>query len=140
MIFFFIAFAIVVSSIAASVKKGAESPRRGARDVTRRAVVVAKRMQVHGGEHAYTSYYATFEFEDNSRREIGLNGVRYGILAEGDRGMLTLNGGRFVSFVRSEDRFSAEDPDRAAHVCRACGAAYRGRVCEYCDTPWTAER
>lgn len=140
MIFFFIAIAIIASSVVAAIKHDSDAPRRSAADATLPAVVVAKRMQVHGGEHAYTSYYATFEFEDNSRREIGMNGARYGILAEGDRGMLTLNGGRFVSFVRSGDRFSAEDPANAVHVCRACGATYRGRVCEYCDTPWTAER
>lgn len=100
------------------------------------AVVTAKRMDVFGGERTSVRYYATFELEDGSRKELSLSGSDYGSLAEGDRGTLKFAGGRFRAFLRSESRFSAEDPDKAVHRCPACGATYTGRVCEYCDTPW----
>ena len=103
------------------------------------AVVAAKRMDVFGGERTSVRYYATFELEDGTRRELSLEGAQYGGLAEGDRGMLRLAGGRFAGFDRTESRYTAEDPDKAVHRCPACGATYTGRVCEYCDTPWMEE-
>jgi hypothetical protein len=35
-----------------------------------------------------TFYYLTFEFTDGSREEFGVTGEEYGLLAEGDRGMV----------------------------------------------------
>ena len=104
--------------------------------VERNAVAVTKRMQVRGGEHTSMVYYITFETEDGSRTEYSVSDGAYGEIAEGDRGVLGTKGSRFCSFMRNESRYSAEDPDKAAHRCPACGATYVGRVCEYCDTPW----
>lgn len=140
MIVFFIAFAVIVSAVISALKAGGGFTFSTAQEVSRRAVVVAKRMEVTGGENASTHYYATFEFEDGSREELCLNGRSYGILAEGDRGTLVSRGRAFVSFDRSETRYTAEDPANAVHLCPACGATYRGRVCDYCDTPWTPEK
>ncbi|KIL41285.1 hypothetical protein SD70_08560 [Gordoniibacillus kamchatkensis] len=70
--------------------------------LTREAAVVAKRSRVRGGGEtgASTSYFATFELEDSSRIELPLKGRAYGLLAEGDRGMLTYQGTRYLGFER----------------------------------------
>lgn len=100
------------------------------------AVVVAKRIHMTGGEHASTFYYATFEFKDDSRMEFVMDGTRYGTLAEGDRGILTKKGTRFVSFRRTDDNFDARGAAEREHKCAACGAPYTGRTCPYCGTPY----
>lgn len=70
---------------------------------TREAVVVAKRTKVWGGSgdtSASTSYFATFELADRTRVELPVRDRTYGMLAEGDRGMLTYQGTRFLDFKR----------------------------------------
>ena len=109
-------------------------------DEEKSAVIVTKRMLISGGERASTIYYSTFELGDGSRRELPVSGEVYGRIAEGDRGVLRLGGGRFVSFGRNESRYSLEDPNKAVHKCPACGATYRGVRCEYCDTLWVEEQ
>ena len=133
---FFIAILIFVICKAVIKYSGEAAPgaRSGANEAN--AVVCAKRMDISGGERTSVHYYVTFEMEDASRLELPVKGFEYGRLAEGDRGVLRVAGGRFAGFVRNESRFSAADPEKAAHRCPACGAAYTGRVCEYCDTPW----
>lgn len=102
----------------------------------REAVVVAKRMQLMGGDHAATFYFVTFEFADDSRREIRVGGRVYGSVAEGDRGTLTTKGGHFISFKRISDNWDARGAADREHKCEACGAPYTGRACPYCGTPW----
>lgn len=119
----------------------------------RRAVVVAKRTEVSSntvpvftgngfglGSSPETGYYVTFELESGDREELKLHGRQYGILAVGDVGLLRTNGKIFISFVRTDDAFTAEDPDTAFHTCPSCGAPYQGRVCDYCGTPWDARK
>ena len=69
------------------------------------AVIVAKRTNVHrsGGEHHHTTttYYVTFEVESGDRMELRMDGDEYGLLAEGDQGLLTFQGTRFLSFERT---------------------------------------
>lgn len=68
------------------------------------ATVVAKRMDVSGGgehSHASTSYYVTFQVESGDRMELHLHGHEYGMLAEGDRGRLSFQGTKFLSFERT---------------------------------------
>ena len=67
------------------------------------AVVAAKRTRVSGGgnHHAHTSYYVTFQVESGDRMELSVDGSDYGLLAEGDKGKLTFQGTRFLSFERS---------------------------------------
>ena len=84
-------------------KKNNHSPRL---DVS--AVVVAKRTNVshhhHGdsGSHMSSStwYYATFQVESGDRMEFSVSGAEYGLLAEGDRGRLSFQGTRYLSFER----------------------------------------
>jgi hypothetical protein len=63
------------------------------------ARVVGKRMRV-SGDHAVTRYYATFEKETGERVELVMRGEEYGLLAEGDEGMLTYQGEWFKGFNR----------------------------------------
>jgi len=105
---------------------------------TYNAVVVAKRTNVSGGgsnTSASTSYHVTFQLDDGSRLELRVRHSDYGALAEGDVGVLTRQGTRFLGFERRYDEYKAEDPTQQVHKCQACGATFRGTVCEYCGTP-----
>ena len=70
--------------------------------------VVAKRTNVsrhtHAGEHHHTStstsYYVTFQVESGDRMELKMSGSSYGLIVEGDKGMLTFQGTRFLKFDR----------------------------------------
>ena len=65
--------------------------------------VVAKRSDVHRGietMHTFTSYYVTFQVESGDRMEFEISDMEYGMLAEGDRGMLTFQGTRYLNFRR----------------------------------------
>ncbi len=66
--------------------------------------VVAKRTEVSGGGgdfSARTSYYLTFEFESGDRIEFGVKGQDFGMIAEGDVGVLNYQGTQFNSFTRN---------------------------------------
>ncbi len=75
-----------------------------------RARVVAKRTSVSHRHHhtgtgnvhmgTDTSYYATFEVESGDRMELHVSGHEYGQLAEGDTGILSFQGTRYLSFSR----------------------------------------
>lgn len=67
------------------------------------AAVVTKRTGTSGGSNntsVSTSYYATFEMDGGERREFGMPGGQYGLLAEGDQGTLTFQGTRYKGFAR----------------------------------------
>ncbi len=80
------------------------------------ARVVTKRIKVsgHGGHmtmgtrsamnrmdsSTYTRYFVTFELETGRRLELGVKDAEYGMLAEGDRGMLSFQGTRYLGFER----------------------------------------
>ena len=73
------------------------------------AVCIGKRTKVSGGggtgevhSGSSTWYGATFQFADGSRRELDLSGRDYGLLAEGDRGMLTWRDTVFKGLDRSQ--------------------------------------
>ena len=139
MIFFavFAVFAVVIIKGISEWSANNKSPVE-----TLNAVVVAKRTQVSGGGSntmASTTYYITFEYEDGQRQEFRVKAGHYGITAEGDRGVLTRQGTRILSFERRDDVFKAADPKETVHKCSACGATYRGAVCEYCGTPAPTE-
>ena len=98
-------FVLVLGSIIVTLIRGVgewnknnQSPK-----LTVPATVVAKRSDVHRGietMHTFTSYYVTFQVESGDRMEFEVSGTEYGMLAEGDRGMLTFQGTRYLNFRR----------------------------------------
>jgi len=50
--------------------------------------------------HTNTEYYVTFEKPDGNRIELKVAGKQYGLLVEGDVGLLNYQGTRFNSFKR----------------------------------------
>ncbi|WP_019120030.1 DUF2500 domain-containing protein [Brevibacillus massiliensis] len=86
--------------------KNATSPM-----LTTRARVIAKRIEVtghtsmHNNEahrHSRTYYYVTFETPSGERMELVTSGREYGLLVEGDEGVLTYQGEWYKSFQRSQ--------------------------------------
>ncbi|MCG3089758.1 DUF2500 domain-containing protein [Sporosarcina sp. MB25] len=70
------------------------------------AQIVAKRTETWGGSgdsSAQTSYYVTFQVESGDRMELQLSGSETGMLAEGDFGILTFQGTRYLGFERKQD-------------------------------------
>ena len=102
---FLLIFGVVIFGLIKGISqwnKNNNSPR-----LTVPATVVAKRTNVshhHGtnsGVHHSTSYYVTFQVESGDRMELHMAGNQYGLLVEGDRGKLTFQGTRFLSFERT---------------------------------------
>ena len=85
--------------------KNNNSPR-----LTVPAVVVSKRTDVshhhhdgvneHHHHHTSTSYYITFQVDSGDRMELHVIGQEYGMLIEGDQGMLSFQGTRYLGFER----------------------------------------
>ena len=108
---FLLIFGMVIFGLVKGISqwnKNNNSPR-----LTVPATVVAKRTNVshhhhnHGVDHVghhtstSTSYYVTFQVESGDRMELHMAGNQYGLLVEGDRGKLTFQGTRFLSFERT---------------------------------------
>lgn len=72
------------------------------------ATVVAKRTKVshHSGVgdndfgSSSTSYYVTFQVASGDRMEFHISGSEYGMLIEGEQGMLNFQGSRYLGFTR----------------------------------------
>jgi hypothetical protein len=83
--------------------KNNHSPR-----LTVDATIVAKRNHIsrhhHGTDmhmhHTTSTYYVTFQVESGDRMELPVPGNQFGLLIEGDRGKLSFQGTRFLSFER----------------------------------------
>ena len=100
-------FVLVLGSIIVTLIRGVgewnknnQSPK-----LTVPATVVAKRSDVHRGietMHTFTSYYVTFQVESGDLMEFEVSDMEYGMLAEGDWGMLTFQGTRYLNFQRNE--------------------------------------
>ena len=99
---FFLMFALVFGLIVATLFKSAKQNHKNNNSprVTSQAVIVAKRTHVRG-DHAHTTYFATFQFESGDRLELMIPYNQFGYLVEGDRGKLTFQGTRFVDFERT---------------------------------------
>ena len=102
-VMFVLVFGIIIVAMVRGVgewNKNNQSPK-----LTVPVTVVAKRSDVHRGietMHTFTSYYVTFQVESGDRMEFEVSDMEYGMLAEGDRGMLTFQGTRYLSFQRNE--------------------------------------
>ena len=110
---FSVVFLLVIGTFVMTFVKGISqwhknnnSPR-----LTVPAVVVTKRADVshhhsntgvnnHHHHHSSTSYYVTFQVESGDRMELHMAGSEYGMLAEGDAGLLTFQGTRYLGFER----------------------------------------
>ena len=111
-IMFTIVFMLVIGTFIVTAVKGIgqwnknnNSPR-----LSVPAVVVSRRTDVshhrHGGvnehhhHHTSTSYYITFQVDSGDRMEFHVTGQEYGMLIEGDQGMLSFQGTRYLGFER----------------------------------------
>ena len=102
-IFFVVWLAMFVGIIGRNIaewSKNNASPR-----LSVDARVVTKRTSVHHHHHKnHTShshsYYVTFEVESGDRMELRVDGDEYGLLVEGDQGLLTFQGTRYLGFER----------------------------------------
>ena len=76
------------------------------------AKVVSKRINVsrrhlhtgagtHHHHHTYTNYYVTFQVDSGDRVEFVMSGNEYGLLCEGDSGILSFQGTRYLGFERN---------------------------------------
>lgn len=104
---FFLVLGIIITVIIMGVVRyinNATSPL-----LTMKARVVSKRINVtssvHAGDeihhhHSSTTYYATFEGQDGKRMELVMDGRNYGLLVEGDEGVLVYQGEWFKGFER----------------------------------------
>ena len=110
-IIFFIVFALVIGMFIVTGVSGARQWHRNNSSprLTVPACVVNKRTHVgrhHNGadDHhhtsSYTRYYITFEVESGDRMELAVTGQESGLLVEGDRGLLTFQGTRYLGFER----------------------------------------
>lgn len=97
-LFLFLGFVLLFVVIPALVRQAriSASPVQ-----TRRARVIAKRMQVWGHQRTRTNYYVAFELEGGGREEFATSGEQYGILVEGDEGSLTTQGPLLHDFQRN---------------------------------------
>ena len=109
-VMFVLVFGIIIVAMVRGIgewNKNNHSPKLSvpAKVVSRRTAVSHHHHHQGNGmyhTHTATSYYATFQVESGDRLELQLSGTEYGLLAEGDRGKLTFQGTRFLSFERSE--------------------------------------
>ena len=110
-ILFFLVFALVIGVFIASFVRGAKREHKNNHSprLTVEATVVAKRTQVGSNvhnndgmmhQHAYSKYFATFQFASGDRLELPVTGSEYGMLIEGDHGMLSFQGTRYLGFAR----------------------------------------
>lgn len=105
-IFIFVIFVIVIGGIIFAIIKsvGQWSSNNNSPRLTVPAQVVTKRTETWGGSgdsSARTNYYVTFQVESGDRMELEMSGKEYGMLAEGDIGILTFQGTRYLGFERN---------------------------------------
>ena len=94
---FGLVFGLIVSTL---IKNGKQERKNNASPrLTSQATIVTKRTLVRG-DHAHTTYFATFQFESGDRLELEIPRDRFGYLVEGDTGKLHFQGTRFLDFQR----------------------------------------
>lgn len=87
----------VIVVLAVVLSKGSKS--KNMPQVTVNAFVIGKRENVTPDYIAL--YYVAFQFENGERVELCVDGASYGVIVEGDRGLLTFQGTRFLGFQRN---------------------------------------
>lgn len=106
-VMFTVVFVLVIGVFVVTIVKSIRisSHNHASPRLTVPARVVGKRDEVHRYRHDahmhYSStYYVTFEVESGDRMELEVEGKESGLIAEGDSGMLTFQGTRFLGFER----------------------------------------
>ena len=97
---------IIIGALIAIMLQGEKDNR-----IITQTRAVTKRINTSGGtgnKPVSTSYYITFEFLNGSRTEFLVTDKEYGIIAEGDVGILTFLGTRFISFERDLDKMASD--------------------------------
>ena len=93
-----VGFGMIFSQIISTGKANKKAPR-----LQVRAKVLAKRTRISGSRdsgHVRNICYATFEVDGGDRLEFHIPWTEYGLLIEGDQGILTFRGTEFISFQR----------------------------------------
>ena len=114
-VLFFIVFAVMLGVFVYSIVKSIANNRKNHAspilDVS--AKVVCKRSSYSGDTTNFdahhtmhtssgvTRYWVTFQFPSGDRSEFAVTGQEYGLLAEGDEGMLRFRGNEYLSFERN---------------------------------------
>jgi len=103
-LFFVSIFAFILWGIFTGIsnQRRIDARNRASPLLNREARLVGKRQDVRGGGEtsATTLYYLTFEFTSGNREEFWVTGEDYGLLIEGDRGMLQSQGTWYKGFNR----------------------------------------
>ncbi len=121
-ILFPLVFVLAIGTFIAIAVKGISqwNKNNNSPKLTVPATIVAKRTNVshhhhhnhHGtGMHhssTSTTYYVTFQVESGDRMELHVAGHEFGMLIEGDKGMLTFQGTRYLGFERKLDAYTSE--------------------------------
>jgi hypothetical protein len=103
---FLLVFGIIIFSIGRSMMIYFKNNKQPIIPVE--AKIVAKRYNVRhhhrSNTHHHSSstiYYVTFEFTNGERIELNVPSYEFGMLAEGDQGILNFQGTRYISFTRN---------------------------------------
>ncbi len=110
MVIFVLTFVLILARGISTWNRNNHSPR-----LSVPAVIVDKRQDIMNYSHATgetgyatsssTIYYVTFQFESNDRIELSVSRREYGLLVQGDEGILTFQGTRYLSFERQKSRY-----------------------------------
>ena len=99
---FIYGFAMIFKSVSNSITEKRYNDSQPI--LTKVVKITGKRTELSGGgKHSVsTSYYTTFEFdEDKKRLELEVPDEDYGLMAEGDSGKLIFQGRRYQRFQRN---------------------------------------
>lgn len=110
MVLGFLFFAVFSATIFGKVRKHSKrndnAPRISvpARVVAKRTDISGRHSHSHSSSHVHstmnTFYFVTFELDSRDRMELCVHGHEYGMLIEGDYGILTFKGDAFIDFRR----------------------------------------
>lgn len=112
-IIFIVMFVVVIGTFVATGVRSLQQWNRNNNSprLTVKARVINKRTQVgyrrhrgasdHYHTHSYTNYFVTFEVDSGDRMELEVTGEESGLMVEGDQGILTFQGTRFLGFERA---------------------------------------
>lgn len=144
LVFAGIVFAIIVRAVSG----GVEWADNNSQPIDNKpAKIVSKRVEVSGAQNSTsTRYFVTFELPGGVRQEFKLHGSQYGQLAEGDTGLLSHQGTRYLGFVREPAAAPESAPPppvsfSANRVCAYCGSAIpdNSLKCAGCGWTWHPE-